>query len=173
MTMKQSVPKRRHIKFRRRVISQKRKIQYSECGGSLRGRIVFCLVKHSFRFVCSVHCVLCSLCAVFTVCSVHCVQCSLCAVFTVCCVHCVLCSLCAVFTVCSVHCVQSCCSILTYLPNHFLFKCTPQGPSRHFCSDRHSVAFGSSSCVQGFGFECLLEDRLTCLRAVEVSLNVP
>jgi hypothetical protein len=38
MKMEESVPKRRRIKFRRREINQKKKIQHSEHGESLKSR---------------------------------------------------------------------------------------------------------------------------------------
>ena len=52
-----------------------------------------------------VHCMLCSLYAMFIVCYVHCMLCSLYAMFIVCYVHCMLCSLYAMFIVCYVHCM--------------------------------------------------------------------
>ena len=46
MKMEQSVPKRRHIKFRRRGITQKKSIQHSEHGESLKSRIEYCFTVY-------------------------------------------------------------------------------------------------------------------------------
>jgi hypothetical protein len=42
-------------KIQRPGIQPKERMQHSEHGDSLRGRIIFCVVKHSFRFVDGVH----------------------------------------------------------------------------------------------------------------------
>ena len=51
MKMKQSVPKRRHIKFRRRGITQKKNIQHREHGESLKSRIIMLAFLSSIHFL--------------------------------------------------------------------------------------------------------------------------